>query len=88
MNAYQQFVASIRNEYPEANIICALGSMDAARKGSKWIGYIEQAVSNLNDQSVFTHFIPYKETPGHPSISEQQQMANSLISFIDDHIDW
>ena len=88
INAYQQFVASIRNEYPEANIICALGSMDAARKGSKWIGYIEQAVSNLNDQSVFTHFIPYKETPGHPSISEQQQMANSLISFIDDHIDW
>lgn len=32
INAYQQFVANIRTKYPEANIVCSLGSMDAAKK--------------------------------------------------------
>ncbi len=39
INAYQQFVANIRNHYPKTNIICSLGSMDAAREDSKWIAY-------------------------------------------------
>jgi hypothetical protein len=59
INAYEQFLASLRKEYPNTNIVCALGSMGAAKEGSKWKEYINLAVANLNDKKVFTHFMPY-----------------------------
>ncbi|GAA5028617.1 hypothetical protein GCM10011506_14290 [Marivirga lumbricoides] len=88
IDAYQQFVADIRGHYPEADIICALGNMDATQEGSKWPGYVSKAVANLNDQHIYIHFFPFKETPGHPSIAEQEAMASSLIQFIDENINW
>ncbi|MRX65502.1 SGNH/GDSL hydrolase family protein [Maribacter luteus] len=88
INTYSQFVKSIRNKYPKAHIICMLGNMDATQECSKWPSYIEQAVSRLNDSRMYTHFVPYKGTPGHPSISEQEDMSESLVQFIDEHIDW
>jgi hypothetical protein len=86
--AYRAFVSSVRNKYPAAKIICALGSMDATRSGAPWPGYIEKAVSELNDPNVLTHFFPYKGTPGHPSAREQQAMADDLIAFIEKNIKW
>ncbi|WP_163710446.1 SGNH/GDSL hydrolase family protein [Mangrovibacterium lignilyticum] len=88
VQAYADFVRSIRREYPNAQIICALGTMDATREGSEWPAYVQQAVDQLNDAKIYTHFIPFKKTPGHPSIAEQQEMANSLIQFIDERIAW
>lgn len=88
INAYQQFVANIRKHYPKANIICTLGSMDAAREGSKWIDYIKIAVANINDEKIYTHFMPYIEASAHPSIKDHEEMANSLIGFIEENIDW
>lgn len=88
VKSYRQFVSSIRYEYPEAKIICALGTMDATKEGSIWPDYIRKAVKELNDSNTYIHIMPYKNTPGHPSIKEQQAMANSLIQFIEDHIDW
>lgn len=88
VNSYQNFVSDIRNHYPQAHIICALGSMDVTKKGSKWPGFIKEAVGNLNDSLIYTHFFPYKNTPGHPNIEEQKEMANSLIQFINEHIEW
>jgi hypothetical protein len=88
IDAYQQFVKKIREHYPKAAIICALGSMDASKKGSKWIDYIKKAVANLNDHTIYTHFMPDKETSGHPSIKEQEVMAKSLINFIEQNIVW
>jgi len=88
IDAYQQFIAGLRNHYPNATIICALGNMDATKEDSKWPNYIEKAVENLNDQKIYTHFFPFKGTRGHPSISEQEEMAKSLIQFIDETIQW
>ena len=88
INAYEQFVAALRRYYPNASIICTLGSMDAAKKGSKWITYIKSAVANLNDKKIYTHFMPYIKATAHPSIEDQQIMSNSLIEFIDKNIDW
>jgi hypothetical protein len=88
INAYQNFVKTIRSKYPEAKIICILGSMDATKEGSPWPGYIEKAVAGLNDKDVYTHIIPYKNTPGHPSLKEQQAMADNLIAFIHEKIGW
>jgi hypothetical protein len=88
ITAYKNFVASIRNKYPHASIICVLGNMDATRAGSPWPGYVEKAVQQLNDSKIYTHFFPYKNTGGHPDVAEQKAMATSLIAFIEKHIQW
>jgi carbohydrate esterase-like protein/GDSL-like lipase/acylhydrolase family protein len=88
ISAYQSFVEDIRRHYPASYIICALGNMDATQEGSVWPGYVSQAVDNLNDSRILTHYVAYKETPGHPSVSEQQDMADSFIHFIDENISW
>jgi lysophospholipase L1-like esterase len=88
VNAYQKFVATIRAKYPEAKIMCILGSMDATKTGSLWPGYIEKAVVGLGDKNVYTHIIPYKNTNGHPSAKEQQAMADDLIGFIREKTGW
>ncbi|MDP4238689.1 MAG: SGNH/GDSL hydrolase family protein [Bacteroidota bacterium] len=88
IRAYQNFVKSIRTNYPNASIICVLGSMDATKKGSPWPGYIEKAVKGLNDPKLYTHFFAYKDTPGHPKAAEQKVMADDLINFIDKNINW
>lgn len=88
INAYQEFVSKIRSHYPNTHIICMLGTMDATQEGSIWPMYIEKAVENLDDLNIYTHFIPYKDTPGHPTIKEQEEMAESLIHFIDNNITW
>jgi hypothetical protein len=88
IKAYQSFIKSIRSKYPKAKIVCALGSMDATKKGSEWPGYIQKAVAGLKDKSVFTHFFAYKNTPGHPSAKEQKVMADDLIAFIKQKFHW
>jgi len=88
VEAYRQFVVNIRKHYPEAHIICALGNMDATREGSPWPEYVTRAISQLNDNRIYTHFVPFKDSPGHPTIGEQEDMARSFIAFIDEHIDW
>jgi hypothetical protein len=86
--AYKDFVTTIRNKYPNASIICALGNMDATREGSSWPGYIQMAVQQLNDAKIYTHFFPFKNTGGHPNVAEQQVMADSLIKFIEGNMKW
>jgi len=88
ISAYQQFIGNLRNQYPKADIICTLGSMDAAKEGSKWKEYIKIAVANLDDKKMHTHFMPYLKSKGHPTINNQQTMAKSLIEFIDNNIEW
>lgn len=86
--AYKNFVSTIRNKYPNASIICALGSMDATREGSPWPTYVQTAVSQMNDKKIFTHFFKFKNGPGHPKATEQKVMADDLIQFIDKNIKW
>ncbi|WP_066838117.1 SGNH/GDSL hydrolase family protein [Rufibacter ruber] len=88
ITAYQNFVKSIRARYPNAHIIAMLGNMDITRQGSPWPGYVEQAVAGLQDKNVYTLFAPYKDTPGHPRVEEQQAMAEQLIRFIEKNIEW
>ena len=88
VKSYKDFVASIRNKYPKANIICTLGNMDATKEGSPWPGYVQKAVDQLKDSKIYTLFFKYKNTGGHPKVNEQKAMAESLIKFIEDKIGW
>lgn len=83
VNAYQGFLKNIRAEYPDVPIICALGSMDATKKGSPWPGYVSKAVNEMNDSRIYTLFFPYMEKGGHPRRPDNQEMAKQLISFIE-----
>ena len=88
IKSYENFVKTIRTKYPKASIVCALGNMDATKENSKWPNYIIKAVENLNDKKIYTHIFKYKNTPGHPKVSEQKDMADSLTAFIGKNIKW
>ncbi len=88
ISEYKSFVQAIRAQYPVAKIICMLGNMDITSEGSVWPGYVTKACSLLNDKNVFTLFVPYKSTPGHPKTNEQKILADSLVAFIDKNIVW
>ena len=88
IKAYRDFLKTIRSKYPKAKIICALGSMDATQTGSPWPGYIERSVAQTGDKNILTHFFPYKNTPGHPNVKEQEAMADDLIAFIEQNVKW
>ncbi|MEO6151257.1 MAG: SGNH/GDSL hydrolase family protein [Mucilaginibacter sp.] len=88
IDTYADLVKKIRVKYPKAQIICALGNMDATSPGSVWPGYIEKAVTKVNDTQVHTLIFPAKKTPGHPNPAEQQAMADDLIKFIDKTVKW
>jgi hypothetical protein len=88
IKAYQEFVKSIRAVYPNAHIICALGSMDATREGSPWPGYVVKAVSNLKDDKVHTLFFPFTGKGGHPRVDDNEKMAKILIDYIHKNVQW
>ncbi len=88
VHAYKNFVQTIRSTYPKAQIICMLGSMDITKEGSPWPGYVEKAVAELKDPKIFAYIAPYKNTPGHPKVKEQKELADGLINFMKRHIQW
>jgi hypothetical protein len=88
IQSYKNFVQTIRNVYPNAQIVCMLGNMDITKKGSPWPGYVREAVKELNDHKIFAYIAPFKGTKGHPKVKEQKLLAEGLIQFINDHIRW
>jgi len=84
--AYISFVRTIRAKYPRAHIICALGNMDATKVGKAWPGYIRNAVDKIRvidkDNRIYTCFFPFKNTPAHPTVRENEVMATQLTMFI------
>ncbi|HPG38190.1 MAG TPA: SGNH/GDSL hydrolase family protein [bacterium] len=90
--AYYDFVKTIRGKYPQAVIFCALGSMDATRKGSPWPGYIQTAVEQFkkdhNDAKIHTHFFAYDGTGKHPRVRHHQAMAKELTELIKKTMNW
>lgn len=85
---YKKFVQEIRRKYPESHIVCMLGNMSIMKKGTPWPSYVRQVVEELNDSKLYTLFVPYKETPGHPRIEEQKIMADKLIKLIEEKVNW
>ncbi|WP_075344395.1 SGNH/GDSL hydrolase family protein [Tenacibaculum agarivorans] len=88
ITSYEKFIIKLRQHYPETYIICMLGNMDATELESKWPGLVSKAVANLKDDKIYTHFVPYKNTPNHPTEKEQREIAKSLIHFIENTIIW
>ena len=89
IKAHMDFVKSIRKEYPNADIICSLGSMDATREGSPWPGYVQQSVEKLQkkgDEKLHYMFFPHNGHPAHPTVFHDFDMADQLVDFINKEI--
>lgn len=91
IQAYIDFVRSIRAKYPKAQIICALGSMDATAT-PKWPGYITAAVERMrkenNDKNLDTIFFEFTGYGQHPRIAQHKANADKLTAFIKKKMNW
>ena len=91
VQAYIDFVRTIRAKYPNVPIICALGSMDATAT-SKWPDYITTAVARMkkenNDQKLDTIFFEFTGYGGHPRIAQNKANAEKLTAFIKQKMNW
>ena len=80
---YKQFIVKLRSQRPNAYFIGMFPNMYHDRQ---WDVYLMEAIAEYrreyNDDRVFS-LIHQQVTPGHPRISEQQQMADTLKEFID-----
>lgn len=90
--SYMKFVKRIRQLYPKAYIVCALGSMDATKTGSPWPGYVKSAVDQIrfedNDARVDTLFFPFTGYSQHPRLMQHKMNADRLTSFIKMKLGW
>ncbi len=90
IRAYMDFVRSIRSKYPKAQIICALGSMDATAN-DKWPNYIREAVENLKadgDTQLDTLFFEFTGYGQHPRIAQHKANAKKLANFVRHKMGW
>lgn len=81
VDAYVDFLRKILGHYPGSEIVCLLGNMDITREDSPWPGYVKKATAIFNDR-VHTLFVPYKNSPGHPKVDEQEIIADVLTEYI------
>jgi hypothetical protein len=88
VEAYRSFIKDLRQVYPKAHIICALGSMDAVKEGTPWPGYIKEAINPMHDERIHTLFFPYMNKSGHPRRKDNEIMAEILIRYIEKNISW
>lgn len=92
IQAYIDFVTAVRGKYPNAYLICALGSMDATQQGSKWPGYISTAVSRIkqerHDEKIDTLFFDFTGYGKHPRVHHHQVNAEKLTTFIKSRMGW
>ena len=89
--AYRQFVQRIRRHYPQAYIVCALGSMDATRPGSPWPGYVRAAVQEMRtggDKRIDTLFFDYTGYGQHPRVHHHAANAAKLSAFVRARMGW
>ena len=91
VQAYVNFIRSLRKVYPETHIVCALGAMNAVQYGKPWKGYITQAVNQMKqrdgDQKLHTVFFAYNNRRlGHPVVADHRKMAKQLKKYIQEKI--
>lgn len=92
IEAYRAFVQRLRRLYPQAYIVCALGSMEATRPGSPWPGYVSAAVERMRrdngDQRIETLFFPFTGYGQHPRVHQHQANAAQLAAFVRKKMGW
>lgn len=89
---YVDFVQTIRSKYPQALIVCALGSMNATQQGSPWPGYIKLAIEHIKyqepDARISSVMFDYNGFKKHPRVAQHHANATKLAQLIATQMDW
>jgi hypothetical protein len=83
VSAYVDFVKKLRGHYPNARIVCVLGSMDASK--GKFAGFVKDAVKQLNDAGdtkVYSYMFKVQTGHTHPNSKVHAKMAQELTQFL------
>ena len=92
IQAYANFVNTIRGKYPKAYFICALGSMDATRAGSKWPDYVSAAVKKIRSEDprceIDTLFFEFTGYGAHPRVAQHRANAAKLTALVRKKMGW
>lgn len=80
-NHYKKFIQTLRNQYPNAHIVCITTLLEHDLSWDKAIG---QVVQELKDEKVTQCMFKRngKGTPGHLRISEAEEMSEELAEYI------
>lgn len=78
---YAAFLGKIRNQYPDAQIVCCTTLL---QHDENWDRSIGQAVQEMKDAKITQYIFKRngKGTPGHLRIPEAQEMADELAAYI------
>ena len=80
---YKQMIGNLRAKHPDSYFV---GMFPAMYHNTQWDSYITEAIAEYraehSDDRIFS-LIHNQVTPGHPRISEQSTMADTLKEFID-----
>ena len=89
---YMDFIERIRIKYPDTQIVCTLGTMDAIAPGKPWPGYVRQAVRGFcqatGDQQVSAFIFSYQGFNKHPRVSHHKLMAQELTTYLEKLMAW
>jgi lysophospholipase L1-like esterase len=95
VNAYVQFLAHLRSRYPNSTLCLINGPVFGEADREKFRNYLESTVSTYkkltSDQRIFsfTYSNTYgKGCSGHPNLEEHQMMAEELIPFLKEIMNW
>lgn len=88
VSSYCDFLLKIRRSNPGVPIVCTLASMDAAKSGSEWPGYIQKSILKLKDPQISYFPLPYIPRNGHPTKADQELLANKLAAFLKEKLNW
>ena len=92
--AYTNFIAHLRQIYPDTKIILLCGSMMNGRALTDCQTVLDEVQQQLADDNIFRfNFTPQDGSLGygadyHPSKLQQQKMANELIPFVRQITNW
>jgi hypothetical protein len=92
--AYTAFVTTIREKYPDALILCALGSMLSGANRDNAEQYLNEIVEELGDAKVkFLDLGTQDALQGtgcawHPNVAEDARMAGLLEAELKASLDW
>lgn len=80
-NHYKKFIQTLRNQYPDAHVVCITTLLE---HDSSWDRAIGQVVQELEDEKVTQCLFKRngKGTPGHLRIPEAEEMSDELAEYI------
>ena len=88
-----EFLERIRSNYPAARIICAAGPSTPGEDWLKWRRYLHSVVEQFGKQDPQVYYFEFStfEPNGsdwHPNVAEHSRMADELIPYIRELMDW